>query len=62
MRQAVLLTFIPALQHRLLRHLDMPSPQPQPIARQAWYNRMAGRFPRCRRPLALRWRSCFWNS
>ena len=38
MRQAVLLTFIPALQHRLLRHLDMPTPQPQPIARQAWYN------------------------
>lgn len=37
-RPAVLLTFIPALQHRLLRHLDMPAPQPQPIMRQAWYN------------------------
>ena len=37
-RGVVLLTFIPALQRRLLRHLDMPPPQPQPIARQAWYN------------------------
>ena len=38
MRPVVLLTFIPVLQHRLLRHLDMPAPQPQPIMRQAWYN------------------------
>ena len=37
-RPVVLLTFIPVLQHRLLRHLDMPAPQPQPIMRQAWYN------------------------
>jgi nucleoside phosphorylase len=37
-RAAVLLTFIPALQRRLLRHLDMPPPQPQPIVRQAWHN------------------------
>ena len=37
-RSAVLLSFIPALQHRLLRHLEMPAPQPQPIMRQAWYN------------------------
>ena len=37
-RQVVLLTFIPVLQHRLLRHLDMPAPQSQPIMRQAWYN------------------------
>ena len=37
-RPVVLLTFIPVLQHRLLRHLDMPEPQPQPIMRQAWYN------------------------
>lgn len=37
-RPVVLLTFIPALQHRLLRYLDMPAPQPQPIMRQAWYN------------------------
>ena len=38
LREVVLLTFIPALQHRLLRHLDMPPPQPQRLARQAWYN------------------------
>ena len=38
MRAVVLLTFIPALQHRLMRNLDMPPPQPQRIARQAWYN------------------------
>ena len=38
LRGAVLVTFIPALQRRLLRHLDMPPPQPQPISRQAWYN------------------------
>lgn len=38
LRPAALLTFIPALQRRLLRHLDMPLPQPQPIGRQAWYN------------------------
>ena len=37
-RPVVLLTFIPVLQHRLLQHLDMPVPQPQPIMRQAWYN------------------------
>ena len=37
-RTVVLLTFIPALQRQLLRHLDMPPPQPQPIARQPWYN------------------------
>ena len=37
-RPTVLLTFIPVLQHRLLRHLDMPLPQPQPIMRQPWYN------------------------
>ena len=37
-RPVVLLTFIPVLQHRLLRHLDMPAPQPQPLMRQAWYN------------------------
>ena len=37
-RTVVLLTFIPALQRRLLQHVDMPPPQPQPIARQAWYN------------------------
>ena len=38
MRPVVLLTFVPALQHRLLRHLETPAPQPQPIMRQAWYN------------------------
>ena len=37
-RSAVLLTFIPVLQRRLLRNLDMPAPQPQHIARQVWYN------------------------
>ena len=37
-RSVALLTFIPALQRRLLRQLDMPLPQPQPIARQPWYN------------------------
>lgn len=37
-RPVVLLTFIPVLQRRLLRHLGMPEPQPQPILRQAWYN------------------------
>jgi nucleoside phosphorylase len=37
-RPVVLLTFIPVLQHQLLRHLEMPAPQPQPIMRQAWYN------------------------
>lgn len=38
MRPAVLLTFIPALQRRLLQQLDEPRPQPYPIVRQAWYN------------------------
>ena len=37
-RPVALLTFIPALQRRLLRHLNMPPPQPQPIMRQPWYN------------------------
>ena len=37
-RPVALLTFIPALQQRLLRHLGMPPPQPQPIMRQPWYN------------------------
>lgn len=37
-RPVVLLTFIPALQHRLLRHLGTPPPQPQPMMRQPWYN------------------------
>ena len=37
-RAVALLTFIPALQRRLLLHLDMPPPQPQPIVRQVWYN------------------------
>ena len=37
-RPVALLTFIPALQHRLLRHVGMPPPQPQPIMRQPWYN------------------------
>lgn len=37
-RAVALLAFIPALQRSLLRRLDMPPPEAQPIARQAWYN------------------------
>lgn len=50
-RPVVLLTFIPALQHRLLRHLDMPEPQPQPIMRQAWYNPEGRRFSALASPI-----------
>lgn len=38
LQETVILNFIPALERRWLNTLGQPSPQPQPIQHQTWYN------------------------
>ena len=38
LRETVVLSFIPELERRLLKNLGNPTPHPQPIQRQTWYN------------------------
>ncbi len=38
LRETVVLSFIPAVQRRLLKRLDAPTPHPEPIQHQTWYN------------------------
>jgi purine-nucleoside phosphorylase len=44
LRRTVVLSFIPALERRLLRALGTPPPQPQAIQRQTWYNPASAAF------------------